>query len=170
MQSILAGIQPAEASDLCTQTLPGYLKIPLLHCGASPIPKLMGLPHCREGKAASASKRASRDLPDPLPASGSSAPPQGPAVFGPVGLALTSASLGKESSTNYEGFAFIWAEAGCGKGEDLRALCKLLLIARVSGSKLDPYLSLWTYENRMLGVLVPKDLTKLMLNNNKKKK
>ena len=47
--------------------------------------------------------------------------------------------------------------------ESIRALHELGLIERGSGFKLDPYLSLWTYNNRMLGFLVPKDLAKLLL-------
>lgn len=53
--------------------------------------------------------------------------------------------------------------------ESIRALHELGLIEIGSGFKLDPYLSLWTYNNRMLGFLVPKDLAKLLLKKNGKR-
>jgi hypothetical protein len=70
--------------------------------------------------------------------------------------------------TNYEGFVLIWAETDSGNGS-IRALHELGLIEIGSGFKLDPYLSLWTYNNRMLGFLVPKDLAKLLLKKNGKR-
>lgn len=149
---------------------PGILEdsSPALWCPS--IPKLMGLPHFRANQHQHPNDQAEVCQTLCMPQA-ARRPHKGLQclALNCLGLALTSASLGKESSTSYEGFAFIWAEAGCGKGEGLRALYKLFLIALGSGSKLDPYLSLWTYENRMLGVLVPKDLAKLMLNKKKKK-
>lgn len=53
--------------------------------------------------------------------------------------------------------------------ESIRALYEMGLIEIGSGFKLDPYLLLWTYNNRMLAFLVPKDLAKLLLKKKWKK-